>query len=264
MKKAMIIAGVVVGGFALFLGTTILILKVQGRLEGPSLAALKKTPVLGAFLPSPPPSEEAGEASTGAGSERSEGGGTGGAGGSHAGSAPGAETAEKEEEALPVHLSTPTAFSTKELKDLMDDTRENRERLDREKAAIELERADLERLRRDLEDRKAEIEKMMKDLAARKTEFDAARERFRKQVISIEADEDRNVRKLAEVYAAMKPEDAAKFFKDMEIEQAVKILARMEASKAAKVLPFIDTEKVQRITEMLVRFQDRKKTGKTP
>jgi flagellar motility protein MotE (MotC chaperone) len=262
MKKALLAIGILVGGVALFLGATLAVLAAQGRLEGDSLIALNDHPLLGMFVPK---AEGAGQ---GAGKGETKGGGAGKKASRETG--PSQKSAGLEAEAgrargadgVPAYIDAPKGFSSKELLDILEDAREARERCDREWAAIEVKQADLERLREDLADREGEIKKMMEELSARKAEFDAARDRLREEVVTIEENEDRNIRKLAELYENMKPPDtAARHFDDMDVDQAVKILARMDPAKAAKILPYITADRVKLLTEKLARFQEQRKTS---
>jgi flagellar motility protein MotE (MotC chaperone) len=260
MKKAMLVMGMVVGGTALFLGACFLILKFQGRLEGEELRVLSEHPVLGAFLSAPPPApavdQQGGPAEGGA--QQNEVLNLYGKASSSGSSDEQALSRQK----VPVYLKTPNGFSTKEILEIMEKARESRARSEKEWAAIEVERANLGRLSEDLTERKTEIEKTMSQVKAAKAELEVAREEFRSEVITIEESEDRNIRKLAELYENMKdPVTAAQHFNDMPLDQAVKIIAKMDSAKVAKIFPLIEALRVKELTEKLIRFQDVKKSG---
>ena len=55
MGKVLVALGIVVGGTGVFLGSTLAILSFQGKLEGESLKALSRNPIMGAFVPAPEP-----------------------------------------------------------------------------------------------------------------------------------------------------------------------------------------------------------------
>lgn len=246
MRNALIVVGVIFGGTALFLGSTFGILAFQGKLEGDSLRSLKKTPIMGSLLPEPEPKPKADPES-------------GGDAGVTTATTP--RHAEGEDGGVPRYMNAPKAFDTEELDDMLDTARDNRDQLQNEWAALEVEKLNLKRLREDLEERKAELERTMGEVATAKSELEAAREQFRQMAVSIEDSEDRMIRKLAEMYENMKEtQTAAQHFDSMEMDQAVKILVRMDAAKAAKILAEMSAEKVKVLTEKISRFQDRKKT----
>lgn len=275
MRNAMIVAGIIVGGSALFLGVVFLILSMQGRLEGESRVALSEHPVLGAFISAPEMSEtdaeDAGEVAEGAESEtgaKKSSGRSRTAGKKK--SDPVASKASKNHakskaggKDVPYYLNAPKSFSNEELQDLLNDARETKEMTENEWVAIEVEKLNLERLREDLVERKAELEKTMGEVALAKSELDAARAQFREEVLTIEDNEDKMIRKLAEMYENIKPpETAAQHFEDMDIDQVVKIIVVMDSSKAAKILPYMSAERVKVVTEKLSRFQARQKSAK--
>jgi flagellar motility protein MotE (MotC chaperone) len=250
MRNALIAIGVIVGGTALFLGSTFGILAFQGKLEGDSLRSLKKTPIMGSLLPEPEPLQKPDPESDGE---------TGGP----AVVTPSGRASKPAEgnDGVPKYINAPEAFDTKELDELLDTARDNREQLQNQWAALEVEKLNLKRLREDLEERKAELERTMGEVATAKSELEAAREQFRKMAVSIEDSEERMIRKLAEMYENMKDtQTAAQHFDSMEMDQAVKILVRMDAAKAAKILAEMSAEKVKVLTEKISRFQDRKKS----
>lgn len=270
MRNAMIVLGIVVGGSALFLGVVFLILSLQGRLEGDSLEALSEHPVLGAFVSAPERSGTETEDSEAGDVAEDAGAGTAGSKATGREKQSGSVASKRSKKRgkrkpdggkdVPYYLNAPKSFSNEELQDLLESARKNKELTENEWAAIEMERLNLERLREDLVERKAELEKTMTEVALAKSELDAARAQFREEVVTIEDNEDKMIRKLAEVYENIKPpETAAQHFEDMDIDQVVKILVVMDASKAAKILPYMSAERVKVVTEKLSRFQAHKK-----
>ncbi|MHC4942913.1 MAG: MotE family protein [Planctomycetota bacterium] len=263
MRNAMIAVGIILLGSALFLGSTVMILGVQGRLEGEDLRNLKENPVLGSFLPEPEPKPEpdpdqgeTGADGAPANPRQEETSGWRSVTG-------GGETDGAEGEVRPLYTETARIFSTEELQDMLDSIQQSKAQCEREWAAIEMEKLDLARLGEDLTERKREIEKTMGDVALAKADLDAAREMFRKEVLTIEDAEDKMIRKLAEVYENMKPpEKAAEHFDEMDLDQAVKIMVRMDSAKAAKIFPYMSAGRVKDLTEKLSRFQEKAKEEK--
>ncbi len=260
MKTAIMVIGMVVGGSALFIGSSLAILSFQGRLEGEDLVFLNKNPVLKAFLPAPDPAilkKDAGGDGAGKEAESSESE-QGGGGGGRSRNKPGTQDRfNKSSGALP------EGFSINEFMDLMDEARETREKTEKQKAALEVEKGGLGRLRDDLAERKTELEKIMTSIATAKSELDAAREEFRREVVTIEENEEVMIRKLAEIFSSMKSDEAAKQFDEMDIQQAVKIMVKMDAADAGKILPSMDASKVRELTEKLAKFQEQKKKSDT-
>ncbi|MFH1999850.1 MAG: hypothetical protein ABIK28_09225 [Planctomycetota bacterium] len=269
MRNAMIAVGIIVGGTVLFLGVVYLILSLQGRLEGESRKLLSEHPVLGAFISAPETETEAGDENADS-ADRAESKKSPASGKSKAGSLSvsasdrqGGKTKPGKDIEVPRYLNAPKSFSNEELQDLLDTARKTKELTENEWSAIEVEKLNLERLREDLAERKSELEKTMGEVALAKSELDAARTQFREEVLTIEDNEDKMIRKLAEMYENIKPpETAAGHFDDMDIDQVVKILVVMDATKAAKILPYMSAERVKVVTEKLSRFQERKKSEK--
>lgn len=247
MRKVMLPLGIVLGGIVLFVGSSLVILKFQGRLEGENLRLVNDNPVLGAFTPKAPARSGSGQGASGQGSSgQQDGGGTGDA----ASSAPMEGSAQPGTE----------GYSRKELMHMVDDVREAKTRNEKEWAAIEMERVNLVHLGEDLSERKDELSKIMSELAAAKAELEALREEFRRELLSIEESEDKMIRKLAEMFENMKElEDAAEKFDNMDIDLAVKVIYKMDSAKAAKMIPYMDAERVRIIVDKLSRFQERKK-----
>ena len=269
MKKIVVILGIVLGGSALFLGACLLILKMQGRLEGEELEAVSENPILGAFL-SPPPAEdveatEGVDAMDGEGSEIGIGDSTEGATLSGASkktdeSAPkrsrSKRSSSKPGRDVPIFKGADEGFTTKELMALFDDAKALKARCEQEWDAIEVEKANLKRLGSDLEDRKREIQQLMSSLSTRKAEMERLREEFRQECLSIEANEAKMVKTMTSIYEAMKPDEAAPHFNSMDPDQAVKIIVKMDTTASAKILAKMETGRVKEIMDRLSRFQE--------
>jgi flagellar motility protein MotE (MotC chaperone) len=264
MRNAMIAVGIILFGSALFLGSTVMILGFQGRLEGEDLKNLKQNPVLGSFLPEPeptPPPMQAPEETGAADGTTPPSGGQESKGSRSATDA--GEWANAKAEIRPIYSETARVFSTEELQDMLDSIQKSKAQCEREWASIESEKLNLERLGEDLTERKRELEKTMGDVALAKADLDAARDLFRQEVLTIEVAEDKMIRKLAEVYENMKPvETAAQHFDEMDLDQAVKIMVRMDSAKAAKIFPYMSASRVKDLTEKLSRFQEKAKGEK--
>lgn len=267
MRNAIIAVGIILIGTMIFLGSTVMILGFQGRLEGEELEKLNDNAFLGTFLPDPdtepedlselqpeesdsaPPAQTQGRAP-----ESQE-----------PAQAPARTESGKTEKAQSASGFTDVtdSFSAEEIQEMVENVQESKARCEQEWAAIEMGKLNLERLREDLTERKRELEKTMTEVAMAKSELDAARSRFRSELLTIEDNEDKMIRKLAEVYENMKPvEKAAEQFEEMDLDQAVKIMVRMDSGKAAKIFPYISADRVKDLTEKLSRFQEKSKADK--
>jgi len=283
MKKILTMVGLVIGGSAVFLGASLMILNWQGRLEGENRKLINESPLLGSFISAPEvdPNEADKEQLD------SEGDDTGNANGSGVidlkdemnAAARGKRSELSKDRSLKESKPDSSGnrkrtkakadggvtggFSARELMDMFEEGKDARVRCEREWAVIENEKENLSRLKEDLDDREKELRKMMSDLATKKSEMEAVRAEFRQECVSIGENEDKMIRMLAELYENMKDMDsAAEQFNSMDIEQAVKIIARMDTAKSAKIIPLMDADKVKLLMEKLSRFQERKTQDK--
>jgi len=141
-----------------------------------------------------------------------------------------------------------------ELREQLAIVKEREARLDRRQAHIELLLQDIRSEREVIDNLRKQVNVEMKLLTDKSTELDNKfaqldREReltnkkideAQKRVIDISQNEEKNFLKLAEMYNAMPPENAAKILQQLadtgKLETAVKVLSQMKETKAAKVL----------------------------
>ena len=113
-------------------------------------------------------------------------------------------------------------FETVQLEDLRDE-------LAKEREVIERERQELAALQAQVEQETAEMTEL-------RDEIDELRESVQKEFTKIEVSEEANLKSLAKVYSAMKPQPIVKLFREMEEELVVKIMSVMQAETAAGIL----------------------------
>ena len=109
---------------------------------------------------------------------------------------------------------------------------------------------ELRRLIVDVQKQRAALEQREKDLAARaalvdqdraklddlKKEMDLVEERVKKNSVEMESDEQRNMKKLAKIWAQMEPNEVANLVKGLDPEVVAKVIANMQERQAAPVL----------------------------
>lgn len=112
-------------------------------------------------------------------------------------------------------------FWTIEIENLSNELREERARL--------TQRAEL------LDQREARFAAEQRELAAMRAEIDGLRKEIAEQVISIRADEAKNIRSLAQTYANLTPRAAVAIIREMDDITAVKILFLMKADTVGPI-----------------------------
>jgi flagellar motility protein MotE (MotC chaperone) len=108
-----------------------------------------------------------------------------------------------------------------------------RAQLEFKESTLESMRADLETERRALDVIKQDLNKILDFITAQKVEL-------KNESIQVDETELKNIKKLAVVYADMKPEKAALIIKEMDEETAVKLLSMMDGKSSAKILESFD------------------------
>ncbi|MGR3310241.1 MAG: MotE family protein [Candidatus Brocadiales bacterium] len=74
---------------------------------------------------------------------------------------------------------------------------------------------------------------------------------LKKEVITFEQLEMKNLKKLAAVYGGMKPDKAAAIVKKMDEDTAVKILSLMDGRSSAKILQAVEPDRAVRLSEKI-------------
>lgn len=113
-------------------------------------------------------------------------------------------------------------FSANELEDL-------RVKLEARDAAIDQRQQGLEVLSQQVEDERAE-------LLALRSKLEELRNAIQAEYIEIEANEQQNLKQLADIYSAVKAEAAIKVFDGLDDIMVVKILSLMSSESSAKIL----------------------------
>lgn len=101
-------------------------------------------------------------------------------------------------------------------------------KLEEERASIDEERVELDLLRQQVEMEVNELEELRK-------EIDALRASVNDEFYLIEASEEENLKRLAKVYAEMKPVPVVELFENMDLELVVKIMSVISEDAAAKI-----------------------------
>jgi uncharacterized protein YoxC len=103
--------------------------------------------------------------------------------------------------------------------------------------------AELKKERQALADREKQLAELAARLDAERAEINIVTQavhqlqrEFDRNVTRVKDEEQANLKKLAKVYAAMSPENAATVFKQMEDEQLVKIMVFMKETETAPIL----------------------------
>jgi flagellar motility protein MotE (MotC chaperone) len=134
-------------------------------------------------------------------------------------------------------------------------------------ADFRAERDAVERTRRQLADelkliaaKNSEVEKKLADLDDQRKQLARGTAEFNRNTTQIRQDEQANLAKMATMFDAMSPENAAKLLQEMagsgKIDTAVKLLANMKQTKSSKVLSEMsDPTVVGDLIERMKRLQ---------
>ncbi len=241
MKKAAVVAGVLVVALVLFVASLVVVVRVRGGLS-PQRAGLAELPLVGALLPvrsGPEPDEAAAEAAAAA-------------------PLPAGREApflrfgpQARLERLAEELKRKVADYEGSLRELERRARE----LDGWEQQIKQER---DALRERFAGEKEELVALRDELAARQAEL-AGRQ------VLIEQSEETNLKKTADIYGKMAPESAAQVLKEMYANQkqdaVVKIVYLMQERSAAKTLEALALSDPAMSAEITDRL---KRVGQSP
>lgn len=103
-------------------------------------------------------------------------------------------------------------------------------------ADVSKQRTALEEREKPLALREAKLEEEKKALEDLKKQIDENEGKFKKEVVEVKADEFKNTKKLAKIWASMDPTEVVKVASGMDIELVAKILATMSEKQAALIL----------------------------
>jgi flagellar motility protein MotE (MotC chaperone) len=120
--------------------------------------------------------------------------------------------------------------------------------LEKKKKEVETKEQELRQREERLNQLKAEIEERLTTLAQMEKKIE--------QLIALkEAEEDKELIKLAKVFEATPPEQAGPMFNKLDVDIAVKILLRMKGKNAGKIWGFVDPDKAVIISKELAKLK---------
>jgi flagellar motility protein MotE (MotC chaperone) len=120
--------------------------------------------------------------------------------------------------------------------------------LEKKKKEVETKEQELRQREERLNQLKAEIEERLTTLAQMEKKIE--------QSIALkEAEEDKELIKLAKVFEATPPEQAGPMFNKLDVDIAVKILLRMKGKNAGKIWGFVDPDKAVIISKELAKLK---------
>jgi flagellar motility protein MotE (MotC chaperone) len=108
-------------------------------------------------------------------------------------------------------------------------------------ADVTKQRAALEAREKPLIAREVELAQQSKALETMKADINHAEEEMKKFVMLIETDEQKNVKKMAKIWASMDPAEVVPLIRNLDIEVAAKVLGTMSERQAAPILGTLAT-----------------------
>ncbi|MBF0127362.1 MAG: hypothetical protein HQM02_09150 [Magnetococcales bacterium] len=131
--------------------------------------------------------------------------------------------------------------------------------------ALEKRRADLDERDKWLEIREADLKRLEEKLGKRITALEQLRESIRADLAQEKNLDDANIKRLAKIFAGMKPKAAAASLMAMDRETAVKALKAVPEKVAAKILGKMDVREAVQLSEALgVPISDKRGAPNTP
>lgn len=118
--------------------------------------------------------------------------------------------------------------------------------------AIEQERADLMREQERLTEQYARLEMLQAQIEAQREELASERKKLETKVESMPDTEEARFKKLAKIYEAMKPAEAAGILEPMPDAQVAAIISRMNDDRQkARILAALSKEKTARVNKLI-------------
>lgn len=102
-------------------------------------------------------------------------------------------------------------------------------------ADVQKQRALLDDREKPLAAREAKIEQEKKELAELKQQMDAVETRTKKASLDLEASEQKNIKRLAKMWAQMEPAEVVALVKNLDIDLAAKVISSMQERAAAPI-----------------------------
>lgn len=109
--------------------------------------------------------------------------------------------------------------------------------------------------RLELDEERKQVEGIKNDIADQWDQLRKSRDEFKREVLSLDAVEARNLKQLASTYAAMKPNIAGSTVAKLDEDTAIKLLSLMRERSAAKILEQLDDEVAARLTERMITLK---------
>ncbi len=118
--------------------------------------------------------------------------------------------------------------------------------------ALQKERAQIEKDRARLIEQQQRIDMMQREMESQYKLLQGERTKLENLVSRSDSLDDKKVRQLSKVYAAMRPAEAAQILETLQDDLAVKLLDAMNDDRQkAKIISALSTEKASRITRMM-------------
>ncbi|NLG18298.1 MAG: hypothetical protein GX556_13275 [Fibrobacter sp.] len=118
--------------------------------------------------------------------------------------------------------------------------------------ALQKERAQIENDRARLIEQQQRIDMMQREMESQYKLLQGERTKLENLVSRSDSLDDKKVRQLSKVYAAMRPAEAAQILETLQDDLAVKLLDAMNDDRQkAKIISALSTEKASRITRMM-------------
>ncbi len=249
IKSLLMSMGITMGALVLFVGTILAVLNMQGRLNP---EGVKGTPLENLY---PPGKQVDTKAQKPGVPEKKE---------DEAQKA--AEKIQEEMEkvrtagaALPDVYALPASINRRELDELASRLELKEKELRRREEMLAGREEGLRIRERDVEDRKASLRKLMARLDAKRKGLDLAARKLAAGQVILKQGEKKNIKRLADMVAEMKPDDAARTLGSWMPEgekKIVKVLVAMDPSSAARILGRLQGETAQRLFDLMTRYRE--------
>ncbi len=121
-------------------------------------------------------------------------------------------------------------------------------KLNDRKQELDLKEAELAKLEEELQQQKSELEVKIQQLEKMRSEISGV---LKDKVATDQA----KVDKLVQVYAGMKPQQAARVIETINEDLAVEVLDKMKKKSASEILNMMDAKKAQKLSEALAGYR---------
>ncbi len=146
-------------------------------------------------------------------------------------------------------------FSPEEIRRYLSELRQRTELYQNKSALLDKKEKEIDAFKIDIENRKHEIIAMRKKLDEELILISKARIDFDSDLIAFNESEQKNLKRLADIYGSMEASKAADVLNKMKNETSAKVLASMPSKKSAKILSEINPASAATISEQIKRLQ---------